>query len=368
MARRRDPERGAATGGLADAVVFLVFVAVGAAYVIWSKLTGLPPAAVTMVPVSIMLVYAAVVVFVRALRLREDQSGDNLYYMGFLFTLTSLAVSLWQFDAGGPPEDIVRNFGIAIGSTIAGIALRIFMNQLRRDPQDVERGARYELADAARRVRRELDATVVELNQFRRATQQIAEESWSDVRGQIETTSARILAAVEGVTERSTAPIEAAGRASGESLGAMSRTVLASLKETADALAGESAALARRAEASVEAASERMTASLEAAAARLSRESQHLSGQTAALSASIEALSRSLRDLAVPEGAAAAPAAVEIAAAVREIGAALERHGQRLDALVAALPPVAEAAVPAAEEIAPAGEPEPAAARTGEGT
>jgi hypothetical protein len=44
----------------------------------------------------------------RAFRLRDDQSSDNRYYMGFLFTLTSLAVSLCQFSAAGSAEQIAR--------------------------------------------------------------------------------------------------------------------------------------------------------------------------------------------------------------------------------------------------------------------
>src|ERR1700675_1875280 len=104
----------------------------------------------------------AVLLGARVFRLRDDQSGDNLYYMGFLFTLTSLAVSLYQFSSDGSAEQIVQNFGIAIGSTIAGITLRIFFNQMRRDPVEVEHTARLELANASRRLRRELDSTVIE--------------------------------------------------------------------------------------------------------------------------------------------------------------------------------------------------------------
>src|SRR5205823_5195428 len=115
--------------------------------------------AVTSIPVAIMLLYALCVKFLPFFRLREDQAGDNLYYMGFLFTLTSLGVSLYQFRADGPAEEIVQNFGVAVGSTIAGVALRVLFNQMRLDPVDVEQSARLELAEAARRVRKELDGT-----------------------------------------------------------------------------------------------------------------------------------------------------------------------------------------------------------------
>ena len=108
-----------------------------------------------------MIFYAALMATARLLRLRDDQAGDNLYYMGFLFTLTSLAVSLYQFSSTGSSEQIVRNFGIAIASNIAGIPLRILFHQMRRDPAEVESTARIELADASRRVAAPCNCAVI---------------------------------------------------------------------------------------------------------------------------------------------------------------------------------------------------------------
>src|SRR6202023_3370213 len=137
----------------------------------FSKLHEFSALQVTLVPVLIMVIYALLLGLTRLFRLRDDQSGDNLYYMGFLFTLTSLAISLYQFSITNSVEHIVQNFGIAIASTIAGIALRIFFNQMRRDPIEVEHTTRLELADASRKVRRELESTVLEFGSFRGATQ-----------------------------------------------------------------------------------------------------------------------------------------------------------------------------------------------------
>ena len=105
--------------------------------------------------------------------------------MGFLFTLTSLAVSLYQFSAAGSAEQIVQNFGIAIASTIAGITLRILFNQMRRDPVEVEATARLELAEASRRVKRELESAILEFGYFRRATQQSMDDAMDEVRESI---------------------------------------------------------------------------------------------------------------------------------------------------------------------------------------
>jgi len=167
--------------GLMSGLLFFAVVIVGSGYIIFSKLDGFGALAVTSVPVLIMIGYA-LLLGTRLFRLRDDQSGDNLYYMGFLFTLTSLAVSLYQFSAAGSAEQIVQNFGIAIASTIAGIALRIFFNQMRRDPVEVEATARLELAEASRRVKRELESTILEFGYFRRMTQQSISDGLDEVK------------------------------------------------------------------------------------------------------------------------------------------------------------------------------------------
>jgi hypothetical protein len=93
-----------------------------------------------------MAAYAATLLLARSAALRDDQAGDNIYYMGFLYTLTSLGVSLYQFGDADSGTAIVRNFGIAVASTIAGVAGRVLFSQMRRDPVEVERSARLELA------------------------------------------------------------------------------------------------------------------------------------------------------------------------------------------------------------------------------
>jgi hypothetical protein len=208
-----------------NAIVFLGFVAAGCGYIVLAKLADFNPFLVTFVPVATMLGYALLIYSARALRLRDDQSGDNLYYMGFLFTLTSLAVSLYQFDAAHAAEEIVQNFGIAIGSTIAGIGLRVIFNQMRRDPAEVEQIMRLELAEAARRVRRELDATVVEFGHHRRAAQQASADSFVTMTERFDAIAAKILAGVEELAARSAQPLEATAHQSGEALAALGKNV-----------------------------------------------------------------------------------------------------------------------------------------------
>ncbi len=117
--------------------------------------------------IGTLIAYAVVVARVPRLRVRLDQAGDNAYYLGLLFTLMSMAVALYEFrgaalgDAGAMArsgaEQIIANFGVALGSTIAGIFLRVLLHQMRVDPADVESMTRIELAEASKRVKAHLD-------------------------------------------------------------------------------------------------------------------------------------------------------------------------------------------------------------------
>jgi hypothetical protein len=236
---------GHSSGG-GNVAVFMMFVTAGCAYIILAKLKGIEAFYVTFVPVGIMVAYALLIHLSRGLRLRDDQSGDNLYYMGFLFTLTSLGVSLYQFSATHAAEEIVQNFGIAIGSTIAGIGLRVIFNQMRRDPVEVEQRMRLELAEAARRVRRELDSSVVEFTYFRRNAQQAAADSFGVMTERFDDIVAKLLASLEEVTAKLSVPIEAAARQLGDATGEASRSMGATLAASVAQLSTETDALSSR--------------------------------------------------------------------------------------------------------------------------
>jgi hypothetical protein len=203
--------------GLVSGLLFFGVVVIGSGYIIFSKLHEFGALAVTTVPVLIMIGYALLLA-ARPFRLRDDQSGDNLYYMGFLFTLTSLAVSLYQFSAAGSAEQIVQNFGIAIASTIAGITLRIMFNQMRRDPVETEATSRLELAEASRRVKRELESSILEFGYFRRMTQQSIADALDEVRESIGKAHRQFTGEMEKLAATASVPFEESSKRSGATL------------------------------------------------------------------------------------------------------------------------------------------------------
>lgn len=192
-------------------VVFFVLVTlVGIAFIWTSKLWQLDTRIVTAVPITLMFAYFLISLIASGLRLHNEQAGDNLYYMGFLFTLCSLGGALYQFNDEASVENIVQNFGIAISSTIAGIALRIFFNQMRRDPIDIERSTRHELAEMTRRVRTELDTSAREFASYRRVSNQMLSEGFDEIARQAEKNGEMILKTIEALSKDAVKPIQEA--------------------------------------------------------------------------------------------------------------------------------------------------------------
>jgi methyl-accepting chemotaxis protein len=155
---------------------FLIAALCGGASLIAMKLLGLSQLTITTTACAIIIAYWAIVAAVPVLRIREDQLGDNCYYLGFLFTLSSLAYALYQFGGTGDVDQIVANFGLALGSTITGILLRVLINQARRDVLETEQDARMALAEAVVRLRTNIDDAVLALGSFCRSVQQVTAE------------------------------------------------------------------------------------------------------------------------------------------------------------------------------------------------
>ena len=137
-------------------------------------------------PAVLLLLYAGLSKFLPGFKIRDDQNGDNCYYLGFLYTLVSLAATFYNYYQSTTTdnkliESAIQSFGIAVTSTILGVALRVIFHQIRVDPEEIENSTRVELSKAARRVLKEMNATVLAFSSFRTTTQQQIAEGVNEI-------------------------------------------------------------------------------------------------------------------------------------------------------------------------------------------
>ena len=113
--------------------------------------------------------------------MKRRLSGDNCYYLGFVFTLTSLAITLYLLvqtkGQTAAIRDVISGFGVALASTIFGIILRVLHIRMSPDIASLDRQTRIELHTAVRNFRTNLSASLVELKHFSiEAAQMLSEQ------------------------------------------------------------------------------------------------------------------------------------------------------------------------------------------------
>ena len=130
-------------------ILFISAFALGAIGVLTLRLFGIGIIFTSLFALSVMTAYMISGVTKRFI-IRHDILGDNLYYLGFLFTLVSMAYSLYSLGVRKSDINaILENFGLAISTTLYGLALRVFFNQSKSDLEGYESAVRVSLTDAA---------------------------------------------------------------------------------------------------------------------------------------------------------------------------------------------------------------------------
>lgn len=165
-----------------DKVVLLLAFAVGTGGGIVLKVMGFHPFVTAGYSAAVLALYALVAYFSTVLRLEPEVIGDNSYYLGFLFTLTSLSVTLYFVVSAGAEDrsrlipEVISGFGVALVSTIVGVFIRVLMMQFRTDIVARERETRVEIDEAARRLRVDMAEAIQQMKLFGVETLQHAAE------------------------------------------------------------------------------------------------------------------------------------------------------------------------------------------------
>jgi hypothetical protein len=167
----------------ADKYIFVGAFAIGVLWILTTRLLFNAPAMVAVIaPVAIMFLYARIMDG-GSFQLREDRAADNLYYLGFLFTLVSLGVGLYRYDSElGGVDNIIKDLGVGLTTTIFGLFLRIWFLQLRVDVDNASEDAKMELSHAIEEFRSHVLAMGDVSSQARAVVQQQYSESAEEIK------------------------------------------------------------------------------------------------------------------------------------------------------------------------------------------
>jgi hypothetical protein len=148
-------------------------------------------------PLLVMGAYIAIGLARRQNDVSDEKFADSCYYLGFIFTITSLVFSLFDLPQIGDRITLIAvRFGAAMVSTVAGLAVRVYLVSFRPDAADALHLAEDAIVESYAQFRERLLITVEKMQQFH----------------------AEVELATRGTIDRVNLQIEAVGETCGERL------------------------------------------------------------------------------------------------------------------------------------------------------
>ncbi|MDE2982386.1 MAG: hypothetical protein OXU74_14435 [Gemmatimonadota bacterium] len=143
---------------------WLIVLAIGCAIILFGNLLGIGAWWLASAVAVCMVIYGiGIQVYIDNSDVPGDVKGDSIYYLGLLFTFAALVAALITFDWGTPGTDgsgttgSIRNFGIALLTTIVGLAGRVWFTMSQESPGDIADTTRSELEETVSLMKESLD-------------------------------------------------------------------------------------------------------------------------------------------------------------------------------------------------------------------
>jgi hypothetical protein len=148
---------------------------------------GMPWSLGFALPLALMVLYIGAGLGRRRDDVTDEKFADSCYYLGFIFTITSIIFSLFDLPRIGTQlESIAVRFGAAMVSTVLGLGVRVYLVSFERDAADAFREAEEAVIDASRRFTGQLGIALERLRDFESEVDLAAKASMERVNLQME--------------------------------------------------------------------------------------------------------------------------------------------------------------------------------------
>ena len=147
--------------------LFLVTITLKIASSVAGWLLGSPWILGFATPLTLMCLYIVLGLYRGDDSVSDEKFADSCYYLGFIFTISSILVALFDIPSiAAKIGEISVRFGAAMVSTVLGLTVRVYLVNFRPDFQDAVKSAETGLLDSVRAFRGQLDMAVNQLREF----------------------------------------------------------------------------------------------------------------------------------------------------------------------------------------------------------
>jgi hypothetical protein len=142
------------------------------------------------VPLGVMALYILLGIYRRNDDVSKEKFADSCYYLGFIFTIASIAVALVDLpNIGVHMQDIAVRFGASMASTVVGLMVRVGMVTFQKDLNDAVRHAEEGVVEASIQFRDHLGFALERLKSFENEVDQASRLSVERVNLNVENLS-----------------------------------------------------------------------------------------------------------------------------------------------------------------------------------
>ena len=119
------------------------------------------------IPLLVMAVYVAFGMRRHESDVSDEKFADSCYYLGFIFTISSIVFSLFDLPQIGEKISLIAvRFGAAMVTTVAGLIVRVYLVNFREDPVEALRAAEESVLDAHGKLREQLVMVLEKMQEF----------------------------------------------------------------------------------------------------------------------------------------------------------------------------------------------------------
>lgn len=299
-----------------DKVFLFAAFAAGTLGIILLKAAGMHPFLIAGFSATVLAAYAFMTWSLTSLRLEPETIGDNCYYLGFLFTLTSLAFTLYAVVQAGAEDratiipEVISGFGVALVSTIAGVFLRVLMMQVRVDIVAREKEVRLELNRDVRQFRTELAQSLRQIKTFTIEALQHSREREEAMQREID-------AVVRTCAEQMASLAEIVDKAVARSASEATEAAIKGIRDMAEAASGEALAMIRKSAIEIDERARTLVGEREAVMAEAEAMRGQLRGFVEGLAAELRQSAEAIREATLADTEALSAAQASLSASTK---------------------------------------------------
>lgn len=138
-------------------------------------------------PILFMLAYVLIGIKSEKPGVSDEKFADSCYYLGFIFTITSIIFSLFDLPhIGDNINDIAIRFGAAMVSTVLGLAVRVYLVTFKMQLDDAIQAAESTLISSHQKFTEQLIITIEQMQVFQEKVDSTTKETIERVNVQLE--------------------------------------------------------------------------------------------------------------------------------------------------------------------------------------